>query len=682
MPYSPILSTIQGSNEMKKRLALLAGSLALSLGMLAMIVHARTSSTTTAPPGAKEAGHEAPRIASSRITHVTVYPDSALITREVEVPAGTGLIELVISPLPQATMPSSLYTESSDGIRVLTTRFRTQPRQKDTREEVGKVEEEIRKLQAEQRKVQAEVKALEANTRLLDKLENFTTASTTHATEKGKLDSDSTIALAKYLMEGRTERSKQMVVLQEQMLDIAEKMDFASRKMRDLTTGTSKIERDAVVVVDKVNNGAGKVKLNYLVHSAAWRPQYKFRAGKTTKDSVTVEYLGALIQQTGEDWERVQLTLSTAQPMLNAAPPDLNALAVAVVPRGAAPQGVTVSGLQQGLGLPPQPSAPGTGAGAGAGGLGGFGGMRGGPGGGGFGMPAAKVPSGGRLALANPAGKAAPEELAQAAKELRRQAQLSANLNRERDANELSNYAATLDQARELTMVEKKVRGESRSRPARNEGPSVTYHLASRFSVPSRNDDQVIEMARIDLKPDYFYKAVPVLTPHVYRQANLVNRSKYVLLPGEATMYHGSDFVGRMALPLVAIGEEFTVGFGAEPQLQVQRQLLDRTRTMQAGNQVLRYDYRILISSYKDEKVRLQVWDRLPRGENESLNITLIKASPELCKDAVYEREERASNLLRWDVEIDPDMRGEKALKIGYEFKLELDKQATLGSFW
>ena len=51
---------------------------------------------------------------------------------------------------------------------------------------------------------------------------------------------------------------------------------------------------------------------------------------------------------------------------------------------------------------------------------------------------------------------------------------------------------------------------------------------------------------------DFFYKAVPVLTPHVYRQANLTNSSEYVLLPGQATMYLGTDFVGRMDLPLVA----------------------------------------------------------------------------------------------------------------------------------
>jgi uncharacterized protein (TIGR02231 family) len=218
-------------------------------------------------------------------------------------------------------------------------------------------------------------------------------------------------------------------------------------------------------------------------------------------------------------------------------------------------------------------------------------------------------------------------------------------------------------------------------RAVRNEGPSVTYALKAHLTVPSRNDEQVLEVTRIDMAPDYFYKAVPVLTPHVYRQANLTNRSEYVLLPGEATMYNGTDFVGRMNLPLVAIGESFTAGFGAEPQLQVHRQMMDKARTMQGGNQVLRFEYRILVSSYKPQRVRLQVWDRLPSAENETMGVSLVKTTPEVSKDSLYLREERPHNLLRWDLDVDPETNGEKALAIQYEFKLELDKQMTIGSF-
>ena len=55
----------------------------------------------------------------------------------------------------------------------------------------------------------------------------------------------------------------------------------------------------------------------------------------------------------------------------------------------------------------------------------------------------------------------------------------------------------------------------------------------------------------------------------MYRLAKLTNKSELILLPGEATIYVGNDFVGRMNLPLVAAGEPFVAGFGVDPQLQV-----------------------------------------------------------------------------------------------------------------
>src|SRR5262245_5391292 len=72
--------------------------------------------------GAAENGAaSSPQNATSRIVHVTVYPNSALIVREVDVPAGVGSCELIVNPLPSQTVDSSLYSEGSDGIRVLST---------------------------------------------------------------------------------------------------------------------------------------------------------------------------------------------------------------------------------------------------------------------------------------------------------------------------------------------------------------------------------------------------------------------------------------------------------------------------------------------------------------------------------------------------------------------------------
>jgi hypothetical protein len=656
---------------MKRKVGVLIASLVLGVvGLLALNARPPEEPRATEEPAKPEAP---PRIATSKIVNVTVYPDSALVTREVEVPAEAGVVELVVSPLPDHTINSSLYSEGGDGIRVLTTRFRTRPIKENTREEVRKLEDKARTLRQNAEKIQADIEANKQNAALVGKLENFTAASTVSATEKGKLDSEATIALAKYLMETRGDKTKEMVALQQQLRTNSEDLEFVQRKLQELSAGTSRTERDAVIVVDKGAGGAGKVRLNYLVDAASWRPQYKLRAGKDAKDrekdGVMLEYLAAITQQTGEDWQNVNLVLSTAQPMLNSAPPDLKTLAVAVVPRG-------TKQVAGGFPILGQPAANNPGQQLAAGNLGGGGqtGLQGFQGGGQWGNNLGPIP--------NPEGLAKAADIANTARVLRQAAQQEVNRNKdEQSSTEIFNYAGALDQANDLVLASEGQKGKQRMRSHANEGPSVTYHLQNRLSVPSRNDEQVLEVTRIDMAPEYFYKAVPVLTPHVYRQANLTNRSKYVLLPGEATMYNGTDFVGRMNLPLVAIGETFTAGFGTDPQLQVNRQMMDKTRSMQGGNQILKYEYRILVSSYKPEKVKLQLWDRLPQAENETMGVNLVKTAPEVSKDPMYLREERTHNLLRWDLDVDPAMSGEKALAVVYEFKLELDKQMTFGSF-
>ena len=129
---------------MQKRLMVLIACVAVSLAASPWCCTRATANR----PGQSGRGCT-PKTATSKITHVTVYPNSALVTREVEVPAGAGTIELVVTPLPEHTVNSSLYSEGADGIRVLTMRFRTRPVKEDTREEVRKLEDEAKKLRPE-----------------------------------------------------------------------------------------------------------------------------------------------------------------------------------------------------------------------------------------------------------------------------------------------------------------------------------------------------------------------------------------------------------------------------------------------------------------------------------------------------------------------------------------------------
>ena len=278
------------------------------------------------------------------------------------------------------------------------------------------------------------------------------------------------------------------------------------------------------------------MRLNYLVDQASWRPQYKLRAGKTAKDPVQVEFLAAVMQNSGEDWANVNLVLSTAQPMLNASPPDLQSLRVAAVHKSS---------------------------------------------------------------VAGRATRTSPSWRIRSAACATRPKRTSTKRSRP-PASACSTPRPPSTRSFELHNPDTAI--QRGCALAIREGPTVTYRVSTPLAVPSRTEEQVVEVARAELTPDFYYKSVPLITTHVYRLADFVNKSDHVILPGDATMYIGSDFVGQMTLPLVAVGEPFTVGFGVDPQMQVTRQIVNQAQTTQGGNQTLRYEYRTMINNLQERK--------------------------------------------------------------------------------
>src|SRR6516165_2965708 len=134
----------------------------------------------------------AAKIAQSKIDKVVVYPNSALVTREVDVPAGAGLVELTVAPMPEQIIPNTMYTESANGIRVLTTRFSTRQVLEDTSEERRKLEAEQEKYQVIAAKIESEMNSCTTNMQMIAKLEA--------TAQNNKLTGDEVIAMAKYVM--------------------------------------------------------------------------------------------------------------------------------------------------------------------------------------------------------------------------------------------------------------------------------------------------------------------------------------------------------------------------------------------------------------------------------------------------------------------------------------------------
>jgi hypothetical protein len=663
-----------------------------------------------------------PQPAESRIVAVTVYQGQALVTREVRVPEGEGMLELVVAPMPPLSVDGSLYAEGGDGLRVLSTRFRSREVEKDARAEVRVKEDRLRELQAGANRLESEAAVQDQDLKFVEKLEGFTQSSLKRMTDDGRLDVSGILRLSNSLMETRAVRANAANTLRQQLQGNAEAIAFVKRQIQELSTTTVRTERDAILVVHKNRRDAGTVRLSYLVGGARWSPQYRLRAA-TAGGPVRLEYLAALSQLTGEPWGQVKLTLSNARAALDAAPPELLPLKMKLTDRSAPssspraeelnrlimaelekpvdmhfanetpiedvikyvksatsgttlPQGLPIYidpvGLQEAEKTMTSPVS----------------------------IDLAKVPLGtsldlllGQLGLKYSVRggvlRVTSQASEEAADEDRPSAQSGAigmggmgmagmgggmgapGLSIEMTQATLNREAAG-DQARELRVAEGP---DPAGGPAEKDGPSLTFSVAGALDVPSQREPQLLEVAHADLVAEYYDKAVPVLTPRVYRLAKLTNAREFVILPGEATVYVGSDFVGRMRLPLVAAGEPFLAGFGIDPQVQVSRRLTRKARAIQGSNQVFTYEFRLGLRNYRPEAVKVELWDRLPAAEDESAAVNLVKTSVELSAEPSYQRTARADNLLRWDVLVPKETVGEKTFYLTYEFRLEYARE-------
>ncbi|KAF4607936.1 hypothetical protein EYR40_000272 [Pleurotus pulmonarius] len=72
----------------------------------------------------------------------------------------------------------------------------------------------------------------------------------------------------------------------------------------------------ATIVVFADNGGEAEIALVYAVPNASWQASYDIRINMQAKDApFTIRYKAAIRQSTGENWDNVQLTLDTVNPI-------------------------------------------------------------------------------------------------------------------------------------------------------------------------------------------------------------------------------------------------------------------------------------------------------------------------------------------------------------------------------
>jgi hypothetical protein len=571
------------------------------------------------------------------VSEVIVYRGQALVTRTIELDLPQGGSELIVRKLPNKIVPESLYAQASGDATVSSVRYRERAVEEDTRKEVKKLDVEIEKLQTNLRHAEMNLRLIHENRGSISKLQNLTISAAQSDLDRGLLQYDPLEKLFGHVETKRAEYHKKQLELDDEILALKKQLELLQRKRNELRAGRSRSEREVVLFVSSSAAGEAAIQLRYLVNDAGWLPQYNLRA-EPDKSAVSIEYNAVIHQASGEDWTNVAMSLSTAQPTMEAGAPELEPMEVKLT-----------SGAEPGVGRRWFEKLRGVGV---------------------------QYSVGVAEEAEEPVYRDLSDEFQQLERSRRQMARkgrlAQSTLNTMAEGRQMMELQADKEAVQKIQSAEKEF--------ARTEGVSVTYDLPGALSMPSRSDQQLLTIAAFSAKAKFLHIATPLLTDYVYLQADITNNSKTIMLAGPASMYLNGGFVGKANIELVTIGEEFTTGFGVDSQVRISREFKDKEVDTLWGNRVEEYDYRIAIDNYKNRSVKLRLLERIPYTEDEDLEIENFKTNRPLSTDAEYVRSQKEKGILRWDLNLKSVTTGQKATVVTYHYTMKYDNDMSIGS--
>lgn len=557
-----------------------------------------------------------PVVLSGKISEVTVYQGTALVSRSVELPAAPAAsMEVVVSGLPSATDANSVYADQAQGVVIRSIAFRpkTPDKAAQAQSEVAKLEQAIKDLRRASAIAHNEIKLRRIRQDFLRQLgSNFVAPAAQQEMTHGVLQADELAKLTKLHFDEYEKASQEIMKLDLEIEESTAQLKGLEDRRKTLAAGPP-VAYEAVVYLQKIAAGPAALKLNYLVNDCGWAPSYNFR-GDTAKGEVAMEFNAIVHQVSGEDWADVKLALSTASPSVGAYNPQLSPLFVRVQPGAAQEESRTAAQTKYSQALASRQEA----------------------------------------LVRQFRGNSIDEMLR---------------------ANFAANESAASVQLMELT---ERIGNLRALEGGKAEPGSVVYTIERPVSLQSRRDAQMVPVLAGRMKSKFYHVAAPVLTASVFREASLVNNTGRDLLGGKVHVFLDGEFTGRTDIPTIASGQGFAISFGVDSQLRARRALADRAETVQGGNRQFSFTYEIVVDNFKAAPARLILRDRTPNtGDIDTLRVALGESSHPLSQDADYQRFDKPKGLLMWDLEIKPGA-GPSATTLRYAYSAEYDKNLTL----
>ncbi|RMH03230.1 MAG: mucoidy inhibitor MuiA family protein [Planctomycetota bacterium] len=521
----------------------------------------------------------------TRIDRVTVYDGQALVERAFPLSADRpGPVTVVLGPLPLGAEASSFQARVDQG------EVEIQGLQIERRSgELAGSERD--RLRAELDQVRAALRELESGRAAIEAGQGLVAAATDAVRQDGPPDAGALASLMEFVTGQARRLDEERIALERKEARLRRQAEDLERRLGS-GGGAARPYQEARLTLFFERPGEARLRLQYLVGGASWRPVYEVRLDPELS-RVDVALTGEVRQSTEEDWADALLLLSSARPHVGLDPPEL--------PRRWAALDFPRPARRRALGYAEEAPAPTVG-----------------------------------LALVEADKAASAEDLAL----------------------------------------------EAPSVSVQDFGLSQQFRLPERITLPADGQPKSFPLIQVplDIRPERY--VVPSLSLEAYLRAEVTSAADAPLLPGEARVFLGPDFLGRASFPMLRPGDSTWLNLGVDPDLVVEvAQVRDEREEPGVFSSTVRlhraWEARLRLSASAPRPVTVLVEEVLPISRDDRITIEPegIEPAARAEEDDLADRTEKG--VWRWRLKLRPGE--EKTVRWGWRASFDEDARPVFG---
>ncbi|MBR6181604.1 MAG: mucoidy inhibitor MuiA family protein [Prevotella sp.] len=196
------------------------------------------------------------------------------------------------------------------------------------------------------------------------------------------------------------------------------------------------------------------------------------------------------------------------------------------------------------------------------------------------------------------------------------------------------------------------------------------FDIKQPLTLLSNGKVTVTEIARYQLPANYQYVGVPRADKEAFLVADATGWSNYSLLEGEANIYFDNSFVGKTIIDPNVPSDTLHFSLGRDNGIRIQRtKVADKsTRKLLASHQEQTMTWRITLKNTRNEAINMTLKDQIPVSQNSGITVT----TEELSGGNL----DKEKGIVTWNINLQPNEQ--KELLVQYRVKYPKNRRLVI----